>query len=38
MGVYHGFEKNKTATLFFLKNPSFGKVVITVTIKDCFGV
>ena len=20
MGVYHGFEKNETATMFFLKN------------------
>ena len=22
MGVYHGFEKNETATMFFLKKPS----------------
>ena len=21
MGVYHGFEKNETATMFFLKKP-----------------
>ena len=22
MGVYHGFKKNETATMFFLKKPS----------------
>ena len=22
MGVYHGFEKNETAAMFFLKKPS----------------
>ena len=22
MGVYHGFENNETATMFFLKKPS----------------
>ena len=25
MGVYHGFEMNETATMFFLKKPSLVK-------------
>ena len=31
MGVYHGFEKNETATMFFLKKPSLVFLVIVYT-------
>ena len=28
MGVYHGFEKNETATMFFLKKPSLVMIYV----------
>ena len=33
MGVYHGFEKNEAATMFFLKKPS---LVICFIIPLCY--
>ena len=32
MGVYHGFEKNETATMFFLKKPP---LVIVTSSSSC---
>ena len=34
MGVYHGFEKNETATMFFLKKPSL--VIIATIAVDLY--
>ena len=35
-GVYHGFEKNETATMFFLKKPSlvgmYNLIILTSSI------
>ena len=34
MGVSHGFEKNETATMFFLKKPSLVNYIFGVEWKD----
>ena len=34
MGVSHGFEKNETATMFFLEKPSLVFLVVMVDTDD----
>ena len=35
MGVYHSFEKNETATMFFLEKPSLvGSCCVEVDLSD----
>ena len=36
MGVYHGFEKNETATMFFLKKPSLVNITVLAWTQTCY--